>query len=55
MEESEKKPYEGDFISNVVLYEKVVLLLSVTVKILYLECCVMKKLLYCFFLCEAVT
>ena len=30
-------------------YEKVVLLLSVTVKILYLECCVMKKLLYCFF------
>ena len=30
-------------------YEKVVLLLSVTVKILYLECCVMKKLLYCCF------
>ena len=29
-------------------YEKVVLLLSVTVYILYLECCVMKKLL-CFF------
>ena len=27
-------------------YEKVVLLLSVSVKILYLECCVMKKLLF---------
>ena len=32
-------------------YEKVVLLLSVTVKILSLECCVMKKLLYCLFFC----
>ena len=30
-------------------YEKVVLWSSVTVKILYLECCVMKKLLYCCF------
>ena len=30
-------------------YEKVVLLLSVTVKILYLECCVIKRLLYCWF------
>ena len=30
-------------------YEKVDLLLSVIVKILYLECCVMKKLLHCCF------
>ena len=28
-------------------YENVVLLLNVTVKILYFECCVMKTLFYC--------
>ena len=44
-----KNNHTKEIVFRMLCYEKVVLLLSVTVKILYLECCVMKKLLYCCF------
>ena len=44
-----KNNHTIEILFRMLCYEKVVLLLSVTVKILYLECCVMKKLLYCLF------